>query len=155
MQPPDDHPSVTLKEYFEALFQALKDNSEAVIREVDRRYEQRADLQDKAVAAALASAQKAVDAALAAQDAAVSKAEKQDELWRASANEWRSAMNDRETKFATQEMLTGLEQRVRENTDRLRTIEARKEGMGSGWTYLGQFVALAAAVIAIVFSILK
>jgi hypothetical protein len=127
---------------------------EALIREADRRYEQRANLQDKAVAAALSAAQKAVDAALAAQEAAVTKAEKQGELWRASANEWRSAMDDRETRFASAAMLSALEERVRENADRIRTMEARKEGLGSGWTYLGQFVALAAAVIAIALSLL-
>jgi polyribonucleotide nucleotidyltransferase len=142
--PEDHHTDVTLREHLEAL-----------IREAVRHFEQRADLQDKAVGAALNSAQKAVDAALAAQDAAVNKAEKQAELWRSNANEWRSAMNDRENKFATAEMLAALEQRVRENSDRLRTMEAHKAGVGSGWNYLGQFVALAAAVIAIAFSLLK
>jgi hypothetical protein len=144
MCPPENVPDVSLKEYLEAL-----------IKEVDRHHQQRADQQDKAVAAALASAEKAVDAALAAQETAVNKAEEHGELWRASANEWRAAMNDREDKFASAAMLNALEQRVRENSDRIRTIEAHKEGVGSGWTYLGQFVALAAAVIAIALALLR
>lgn len=50
--------------------------------------DQRFDDQEKAVQAALASAEKAVD-----------KAERQGERWRESANEWRGAMTDRERDF--------------------------------------------------------
>ena len=151
MHTPDGNSDVSVKEYLEALIRSTED----LVREIDRRHQQRADLQDKAVAAALTAAQKAVDAALAAQDAAVTKAEKQAELWRASANEWRSAMDDREKKFASSVMLEALEGRVRDNADRIRDIEARKVGSGSVWTHAGQFVALAAAVIATIFAFLK
>lgn len=52
--------------------------------EVDRRFKD----QSEATRTALASAEKAVD-----------KAETQGEKWRENANEWRSAMSDREKNF--------------------------------------------------------
>lgn len=58
---------------------------------------------EKAVITALASAEKAVSAALAAQEKATDKYEREVERWRANSNEWRSAMDDRETKFVQAE----------------------------------------------------
>jgi hypothetical protein len=62
---------------------------------IDRRF----DDQEKAVQAALLAADKGVSAALASAEKAVDKAEAGSEKWRASANEWRAAMNDRERDF--------------------------------------------------------
>jgi hypothetical protein len=64
---------------------------------VDRRF----DDQEKAVQAALLAADKGVSAALASAEKAVDKAEAGSEKWRASANEWRGAMSDRERDFLT------------------------------------------------------
>jgi hypothetical protein len=64
---------------------------------VDRRF----DDQEKAVQAALVAADKGVSAALASAEKAVDKAESSSEKWRASANEWRGAMSDRERDFLT------------------------------------------------------
>lgn len=64
---------------------------------VDKRFED----QDKAVQAALASAEKAVGAALVSSEKAVDKAEVSAERWRNNANEWRGAMSDRERDFLT------------------------------------------------------
>jgi len=63
-----EKPEITLREYVEQRFEA----------------------QDKAVQAALVSAEKAV-----------LKKEEEVERWRANANEWRGAMNDRERDFLT------------------------------------------------------
>lgn len=53
----------------------------------------------------LAAAQaKAVDAALAAAKEAVAVAEANSEKWRANANEWRNAMDDRERDFLSKGM---------------------------------------------------
>lgn len=79
---PDDWPPDLLKIHFDAL------------READ----------SKAVSAALAAAGLAVDKALAAAALAVDKAEQTAEKWRDNANEWRTAMNDREKKFLTIEV---------------------------------------------------
>jgi hypothetical protein len=64
---------------------------------VDRRF----DDQGQAVHAALVAADKGVSAALASAEKAVDKAEASSEKWRANANEWRSAMGDRERNFLT------------------------------------------------------
>ena len=73
--------------------------------ERDRRYEERAEAQDKAVASALASSGLAVD-----------KAEKNTREWQQAANEWRGSMNDREARFMGKEevhlMVSALDNRV-------------------------------------------
>lgn len=60
----------------------------------------------------LAAQEKAVEAALAAAEKATGKAEEDIKAWRAQANEWRGAMNDREVKFATHADLAGLSARI-------------------------------------------
>jgi hypothetical protein len=64
-------------------------------------FEQRFIDVDKAVNAALAAAKEAVAAALAAAEKAREQAAADNQAWRASANEWRGSMQDRETRFAT------------------------------------------------------
>ncbi len=77
----------TLKEYLEGRLADLKVH-------MDQRFKD----QKEAVLAALVSSEKAVD-----------KAEINSEKWRANANEWRAAMSDRETRFATRsEVLSDL-----------------------------------------------
>ena len=66
----------------------LHEHFQMMLIERDKRLEQRASDQDKAVSAALSAAALAVD-----------KAEDNAEKWRANANEWRTAMNDRERLF--------------------------------------------------------
>jgi len=61
--------------------------------ERDRRYGEVSDAKEKAVAAALAAAEKAVFVA-----------EANSEKWRTNANEWRAAMNDRERNFLSKGM---------------------------------------------------
>src|SRR5688500_7588330 len=51
---------------------------------------------DKAINAALTSAKEAVTVALSSAKEAVAVAEKNAEKWRENANEWRSAMNDKD-----------------------------------------------------------
>ena len=64
-------------------------------------FEQRFIDVDKAVNAALAAAKEAVAAALAAAEKAREQAASDNQAWRASANEWRGSMQDRENRFAT------------------------------------------------------
>ncbi len=84
-----------------------------MIIERDRRLEQRAADQDKAVSAALAAAALAVN-----------KSEENAEKWRANANEWLTAMNDREHEFM-----------------------GRREGLTVSWGYLLSIVSAAGVVI--------
>ena len=95
--------------------ETLKHHILSLIDAHDRRYEERFALRDKAVTDAFAAAEKAVNAALAAADKAVtaamaatskatSVAETTDDKWRANANEWRQAMDDREKNFLSRSM---------------------------------------------------
>jgi hypothetical protein len=62
---------------------------------VDQRFQD----QEKAVLAALASADKQVSAALMSAEKAVDRAEINAERWRNNANEWRGALSDRERDY--------------------------------------------------------
>lgn len=64
--------------------------------ERDRRYGEVSAAQKEAVEAALKSAQLAVD-----------KAEAINIAWRANANEWRTAMNDKDKNFLTKDVARG------------------------------------------------
>jgi hypothetical protein len=90
--------------------------------ERDRRYEERAEAQDKAVASALASSGLAVD-----------KAEKNTREWQQAANEWRGSMNDREARFMGKEevalMVSALDQRVNKIEDVTATGKGRSAGV--------------------------
>lgn len=62
--------------------------------------------QEKAVSAALVAQEKAINAALVAASTATNKAELNYKEWRASSNEWRAAMDDRERKFIPRDEYT-------------------------------------------------
>lgn len=128
-----------------------------LIHETDRRYEERFEGQEKAVAAALAAQEKAVAAALAAAALAVDKAEANSEKWRANANEWRGAMDDREEKFMdkgeTEARLTAMDRQLGDLKRSRDTSEGRIGGLSAGWGYLVGAIGLAATVIAIVVSL--
>lgn len=69
------------------------DTLKALMDERDRRYGEVSEAKERAVAAALAAAEKAVLVA-----------EQNAEKWRTNANEWREAMNDRERNFLSKGM---------------------------------------------------
>ena len=140
-----------------------------ILREVDRRYQDRYDgtlgnvrdlmaLQRSALEAlvgaerdtrqaAMSAQEKAVAAALASQQRAVELAEVMAQRWREQANEWRSAMSDRERHFATMATTSALEKRL----DSLE--KGRDEGQGA-WKYLTAFVGLAVGLIVIVSTVI-
>lgn len=80
---------------------SLKEYLEALLAQIEKRYDQRFEDADKAVQAALASAKEAVQAALAAAEKATVLAASGADEWRKSSNEWRGAMSDREKNFVT------------------------------------------------------
>src|SRR3989304_6667850 len=65
---------------------------ERLIRESDRRYNERFNAQERAVEAALLSARSAVE-----------KAEAESREWRRGSNEWRGAMSGKDARFLTRE----------------------------------------------------
>lgn len=136
--------SVTLREHFLALLAASE------LRTADRLASQ-----DKATATALAAAEKAVNAALAAQEKAVSLAEANSALWRASANEWRGAMTDREGQFVKTAELMSANAQIKEIKESLASTQGRGQGRGDMWGYVIGAVGLIATVAAIVGMVLK
>src|SRR6185436_1476993 len=97
------------------------DTLKAIIDERDTRYTQLADAKEKAISAALAAAEKAVQVA-----------EVNSEKWRANANEWRLAMDDREALFVKKEtfegMLAGFTKDIRELKERMDVSQGRGQG---------------------------
>lgn len=93
---------------------SLKEHTDA-LREADQR----------AVAAALASAEKATAAALASAEKAVAVAETIAKEWRMGSNEWRQAMTDRERNFMPRSEF----EQYKAATEKILNIQAGK-GMG-------------------------
>lgn len=120
---------------FEAI-EGVRRETLIILNERDRRYTERSSQQDKAVVDALAAAEKAVNAALVAADKAVEKEQANAEKWRNSANEWRDAMNDRETRFLGKDeaalMVQGVEARVTKLERSSDLLAGRAGGISQG-----------------------
>jgi hypothetical protein len=100
---------------------------EATIRDLeerDKRYDERAQAQNKAVETAIIAQEKAVTAALAASEKAVDKAEANSEKWRENANEWRGAMNDRDRELPSRKE---VESNLKAIGDRLISLEQKSD----------------------------
>ncbi len=76
--------------------QTLHAHLKSIMDERDKRYEALSTAQKDAVESALSSAQRAVD-----------KAESIAEKWRQNANEWRSAMGDKDKLYLTKDVARG------------------------------------------------
>ena len=111
-----------------------------ILNSYDVRYQERFAAQEKAVKDALAAQEKAVNAALAASEKAVSVAETNAAQWRAGANEWRSAMTDRERNFATQAEFLLMKERIDKN-------EGSGKGMRELWGWLTAAVVMVVSVV--------
>ena len=113
----------------------------AMMSAADKRYEERFAAQEKAVKDALAAQEKAVNAALAASEKAVLVAENNAQKWRENANEWRSAMTDREQNFTSRGEFGLLK-------ERLDTHHGNSDGMKALWGWIVGAVGVAAAIVA-------
>jgi hypothetical protein len=120
----------------------LKMYFERVIEDLEEATNQRFLAQEKAVEAALASAEKATD-----------KYEREVERWRAASNEWRQAMDDRENKFLTQEAYNAAHISVVNDIADLKKSRdsgaGARGGLNQGWGYLIGAVGLIATVMAL------
>ena len=105
------------------------DGQSRLLEEIDRRYSQQFESQEKAVASALAAAEKAVYVA-----------EQNAEKWRTNANEWRGAMDDRESRFVQKEHLNPMMGGLQKEVDELKTFVNQSMGKSMGydkfWGYL-------------------
>jgi hypothetical protein len=137
-----------------------------LIDERDRRYEQRFEGQEKAVAAALAAQEKAVAAALSAADRAVSKAELAAEKRFEAVNEFRGQLADQAGRLlprseadvalgGVREKIDGLTGRVEALGTRLERGEGQRSGLKDGWGYLVGAAGFVATLIAIAYALAK
>jgi hypothetical protein len=111
--------------------------------ERDHRYEQRYAASEKALAAALLSADRAVQAALAAAKEAVTKAE-------LSADKRFELLNELRAGVATTEQIEALEKIVAELAKRL----DRAEGAGAGRTAMYGWIIAAVGTVATVMTVI-
>jgi hypothetical protein len=124
----------------------IRDYVEAMLAQMDTRNEQRFVAQEKAIAAALASS-----------DKANATSEANAEKWRQSANEWRGAMSDRDRQLPSRRevetAMTGLGDRLRVVEQRVDKTQDHSAGKSAGvglivGAVLGA-VGLISAVVAI------
>jgi len=139
--------------------ETLKTHFEALLKETDRRTEQRFADQEKAVSAALAAAEKAVLNASISAEKAVLKAEGASEKRFESVNEFRSALNDQTKSLITR---TEVEQRAKASDDKMDTLtgrmdrlEGRSDGSASGKTDMRLWFLAIIAAISVVVAILE
>lgn len=118
----------------------LREHVAVLLAEVDLRYQQRFDAQQRALDAALLSAKEAVQAALLAAKEAVRKAEDSTEKRLVLLNELRAGV-------ATKEQMDALAERQAELKERLDRIEGHSGGMNAGWQILVGAVAVVATVV--------
>jgi glyoxylate carboligase len=115
------------------------DTLKALMDERDLRYGQLSDAKEKAITAALAAAEKAV-----------SVAELNSEKWRSNANEWRSAMDDREKKFVIKDnfdtTILNLQRDVKEMKESRDRVEGKGAGLNAAWNLMIQVFGLLAAL---------
>lgn len=128
---PANSDDITLREYVDMRFREMREY-------VDTRFE---------------AQEKAVSAALVAQEKAVLVAEGTSDKWRASANEWRGAMDDREANFVKiGEYHLALAQ-IKEIKETLATIAGRGQGWSAGWQLLMGLATLVAIGVSVFFAV--
>lgn len=121
----------------------IRDYVDALLSQLDKRIEQRFLAQEKAIAAALASSDKAQ---------AVS--DYNAENWRASANEWRGAMSDRDRELPSRRevetAVTGLDDRLRMLEDLAKSQQGKSAGIGLSTSVIVGAIAVMTSVIGVV-----
>lgn len=125
----------TLRDHLTSLLREMEARLGSADLAADVRNEQRFVAQQQAIKDALTSQKEAVAAALVAAEKAVLVAETNAEKWRAAANEWRGAMNDRERTLmprseAEQRLLANADATsagLRANTDKIDALNNRMD----------------------------
>lgn len=136
-------------------FAARFDGIVKVMDERDKLYKERAEGSKTAVDAALKAADTFNSANSMASEKAVTKSELNAEKWRDNANEWRGAMIDRESKFASR---VEVDNEIRNMAKEIASLrETRSEGTGKTHTVdrLGGIVGWIVATAIALFAALK
>lgn len=125
-----------------------------VLAEMDLRYQQRFDAQQRALDAALLAAEKAVQSALVAAEKAVTKAEVSTERRIEGLNELRSIVNDisnlQMPRAEAEQRMTALAERIEEVKQVAGTQRDRGLGLNAGWGYLIGAVGLLGGIVTLV-----
>lgn len=140
--------------------ETLLEHLERISTERDRRYEQRFDAQERAIAAALAAQKEAVSAALQAADRAVLKAEVAVEKRLEGQNEFRGQLADQARLFMprteTQVEFSNIREKIDTLASRTSVLErsqaagaGKGAGLQAGWIYLLGAVSLLGGALAI------
>ena len=134
---------VNLREFFTLWLE----NIDRFMDERDRRYETRFEGQEKAVAAALAAADKQVTTAFSASEKAVAKAEDAQKDYNQRSNEFRGQLDDQaKTLMPRSEALVRFEA-VESRVSALETYRHQNEGKSSGQA---PYIAIAFAIVSAV-----
>jgi hypothetical protein len=140
-------PAVPLRQYLEALL-AEKDKRDRELREADNlRLQQRFDASEAALKAALLAADTATQTAMTAAEKAVTKAETATEKRFEGVNEFRQALSDQTSSFASRVELRALDQRVTDLGTRMDKTEGRSTGLSDGTKMLISIIALLATLL--------
>lgn len=86
---------------------------------------------------------------------AINKAEENTASWKASANEWRGAMTDREKHFFTVAEAKAMDARIDDLSERVKARDARGEGLHQGWAILLAVIGAAGVVATIVMNVTR
>jgi hypothetical protein len=126
----------------------------ALLQQMDLRYQQRFDAQQKALDAALLAQEKAVQTAMIAAEKAVTKAEVAAEKRFDGVNEFRQLVTDlvREQmpRNEAEQRLAAMGEKVDELRATVLSNAGRGAGLQAGWAYLLGAVALVGGVLGIV-----
>ncbi|MEV0556199.1 hypothetical protein AB0I27_22455 [Streptomyces sp. NPDC050597] len=133
----------------------------ALLAEMDRRYEQRYEAQQKALEAALLAAEKAVQTAMVAAEKATSKAADAADKRIEALNELRGIVNDigslQMPRREAEERLRGLAEKLDElkvsYSQTTSQTAGHSAGLNAGWAYLLASIGAVATVIAVVLSL--
>lgn len=145
----------TLREHLITLIAETEMKLTAADTAAELRNEQRFVAQQQAIKDALISQKEAVAAALVAAEKAVMVAETNAEKWRAAANEWRGAMNDRERNLMPR---IEAENSIKGNAEKIDALASRidkSEGRTSGLLTIFAIIAAVGTLVAIFLALRK
>jgi hypothetical protein len=120
--------------------ETLKEHFTDLLAATDKRNEQRFQAQESAVSTTM----------LAAKEAVI-KAEAASEKRFDNTNEWRQAMNDRDTRLMPREeansKFRAMEDKLSDTVKRLDLTDGSKKGLRDGWGYVVGAIGLLAALV--------
>ncbi len=170
-EPSDQHTAVALQAWTNDKIVALEKAIEIQLRDLRIHYDSRLDEREKALNAALKTAEaasrnsqehfekiliekdNALRAALAAAEKAVQKAEDNAQRWQENANEWRAAMTDKDKLLLTRTEFEGYKTMMTAAMSAERSRADKDEGKGlglnMGWSILLAVVGALGVLIGI------